>query len=133
VLRDAKRRPAPRIAEGRALAPVATAMMDVSDGLLIDAARMATASGLAVAIALDAVPLSAAYRAFAGDDPVAAATAGDDYQLLFALPAGAAPPVPATPIGHFAPGAGLTLTRDGTPVPLPARLGFQHACTAAER
>ena len=55
-------------------------MADVSDGLLIDAARMADASGLAVAIELDAVPLSAEARGFAGEDRearLAAATAGD--------------------------------------------------------
>ena len=119
------RRPTPRLAEGIALAFHVTAMMDVSDGLLIDAARMATASGHAVAIDLDAVPLSPAYRAWGGDT-LAAATAGDDYELLFALPGDATPPVPATRIGVFGVGSGLTLTRDGQPLPLPPALGFQH-------
>ncbi|PAX07831.1 thiamine-phosphate kinase [Sphingomonas lenta] len=125
----AYRRPTPRLAEGRLLAPHVHAMSDVSDGLLIDAARMAEASGLAVTIELSAVPLSPAYRAHCGDtrgDPLAAATAGDDYQLLFTAPPGFAPPVPATQVGAFAPGTGLTLTRDGEPVPLPARLGYEH-------
>lgn len=119
----AYRRPQPRLAEGRALAPHVHAMMDVSDGLLIDAQRMATASGLAVAVQLDTVPLSDAYRAFDGD-VMAAVTAGDDYQLLFAAPAAFA--TTATRIGQFAAGAGLTLHRAGTPVPLPASLGYQH-------
>jgi thiamine-monophosphate kinase len=119
------RRPTPRLAEGQALAPHVTAMMDVSDGLLIDAARMAQASGLAVTIELAAVPLSPALQAF-DPDPLAAATAGDDYELLFALPSGRAPPVPATRIGGFAPGGGLTLTRAGAPAPLPEKLGYQH-------
>ena len=44
------RRPVPRLAEGRALAGMVTAMMDVSDGLLIDAARMADASNVTFAI-----------------------------------------------------------------------------------
>lgn len=126
----AYRRPMPRIADGRALAPHVHAMMDVSDGLLIDAARMAEASGLALEIDLAAVPLSATYRGFAGDGRearIAAATAGDDYQLLFAAPAGFALPVPATRIGGFHPGTGLIL-RDRTElVTLPARLGFEHA------
>lgn len=122
----AYRRPQPLIAEGIALAPHVNAMMDVSDGLLIDAARMAAASGLAVEIALDAVPLSPALRAF-DPDPLTAATAGDDYALLFALPGGATPPVPATRVGGFSAGAGLTLTDRGAPVPLPARLGWLHA------
>lgn len=120
----AYRRPQPRLAEGRIIAPQAHAMMDVSDGLLIDAQRMAAASGLAVRIALDAVPLSDAYRAVSGDVD-AAVIAGDDYQLLFAAPAGGA--YPATRIGGFTAGAGLTLTHDGRPVPLPARLGYIHA------
>lgn len=128
-LRAAYRRPVPRLADGATLAPHVHAMMDVSDGLLIDAARMAAASGLAVSIDLAAIPLSDAYRAYAGADRparLAAATAGDDYQLLFALPAGAVPPVPATRIGGFADGAGLTLTDAGLPVVLPERLGFEH-------
>ena len=105
-------------------------MMDVSDGLLIDAARMAAASGVAVPINLAAVPLSSAYRAFRGDDRtarLAAATAGDDYQLLFAAVPGFTPDVPAARIGAFAAGSGLTLYDAGSPLALPARLGFEHA------
>ena len=123
------RRPVPRLSEGMALAPVVHAMADVSDGLLIDAARMAAASGLAVRVALDAVPLSADYRAWRGEDRaarIAAATAGDDYELLFALAPGVAPPCPATRVGGFAAGAGLTLTDGGEPLPLPTSLGFEH-------
>ncbi len=122
----AYRRPVPRLAEGRALAPLVHAMCDVSDGLLLDASRIAAASGLAVTIELSRVPLSAAYRAFAGDDPITAATAGDDYQLLFAAPLALALPVPATEIGGFHTGEGLSLTHHGEPVPLPARLGYLH-------
>ena len=55
---EAYRRPRPRLAEGALLAPVASAMMDLSDGLLIDASRMAQASG--VAITIDHIPLSRA-------------------------------------------------------------------------
>ncbi len=129
ALLAAYRRPTPLLAAGRALAPLIDAMMDVSDGLLIDAARMAAASGLAVAIDLATVPLSTEYRAFAGDDltaRIAAATAGDDYQLLFAAPPGFVPPVPATRVGALTPGSGLALTDGGAPVPLPSTLGFQH-------
>lgn len=122
----AYRRPQPLLAEGQALAPHVTAMMDVSDGLLIDANRMAAASGLAVTIELDAVPLSDALRAF-DPDPLTAATAGDDYALLFAMPADLTPPVPATRIGSFATGTGVTLTDHGKAVPLPDRLGWLHA------
>ncbi|MBI0476122.1 thiamine-phosphate kinase [Sphingomonas sp. MA1305] len=123
------RRPVPRLAEGRVLSRVAHAMMDVSDGLLIDAARMAEASGLAVEIDLAVVPLSAEYRRHSGDDRTArlqAATAGDDYELLFAMPANVRPAVAATRLGRFRRGTGLHLHEDGVAVPLPARLGYLH-------
>ena len=127
ALLNAYRRPLPRLGEGRILAAHVHAMMDVSDGLLIDAARMASASGLAVTIDLAAIPLSPAYRAHLGDDRAArlrAATAGDDYQLLFAATSALA--VPARRIGGFAEGTGLTLVDFDEPVPLPIRLGFEH-------
>jgi thiamine-monophosphate kinase len=114
----AYRRPVPRLAQGQALGPIVHAMMDVSDGLLIDARRMADASGLAVEIDLDAVPVAG--------ERIAAVTAGDDYELLFALAAGVEPPVAATRIGSFALGSGLTLRDASGPVPLPDRLGWQH-------
>jgi len=123
------RRPMPRLAEGFRLAPLAHAMMDVSDGLLIDAGRMAAASGLAITVELATIPLSADYLAFAGADlaaHLAAATAGDDYELLFALPAGNDPPVAAISVGRFETGSGIALTWQGASVPLPASLGFQH-------
>jgi thiamine-monophosphate kinase len=123
------RRPTPRLAEGRILSRIAHAMMDVSDGLLIDAARMAEASGLAVIVDLAGVPLSPDYRAYAGDARDArlrAATAGDDYELLFAMPANTIPPVAATHLGRFARGTGLTLHDGGAPIALPASLGYQH-------
>ncbi|WP_343528723.1 thiamine-phosphate kinase [Sphingomonas sp.] len=132
MLRDAYRRPHPRLTEGRALGPIVHAMMDVSDGLLIDAMRMARASDLAVAVDLDAIPLSGDARAHGGEDRaarIAAATAGDDYELLFALPSDAAPPVAATRIGRFAAGRGLTLHDSNGAVPLPPRLGFEHSST----
>jgi len=123
------RRPTPRLAEGFRLAPTVHAMMDVSDGLLIDAGRMAAASGLAVTVELAALPLSPDYLAFAGADlaaHLAAATAGDDYELLFALPTADEPPVGAFRVGHFYEGNGIVLTLQGEPIPLPSRLGFQH-------
>ena len=115
---QAYRRPTPRLAEGQALAPIVHAMMDVSDGLLIDAQRMAAASHLAVAIDLDTVP-------HAGE-LMAAITAGDDYELLFAAAPDIALPVPATRIGTFVQGSGLTLHNASGPVALPQRLGYTH-------
>src|SRR5207237_911238 len=60
---DIYRRPIPQMGAGQALAPQAHAMMDVSDGLLMDARRMAEASGCAIAIELDRLPLSSAFVA----------------------------------------------------------------------
>ncbi len=112
------RRPIPRLTEGHALAPLVTAMMDVSDGLLIDAGRMADASGLALDIDIDAVPVAG--------DLMTALTAGDDYELLFAAPQDVTLPVAASRIGRFASGRGMALHNAAGPVPLPPRLGWQH-------
>jgi thiamine-monophosphate kinase len=128
----AYRRPQPLLDHGRALAPHANAMADVSDGLLIDVGRMAAASGLRAEIYLDAVPRSAALIAFAGDDRaarLAAVTAGDDYALILAADdahADAVAAIGACPVGRFTAGRGLGLMdRDGI-VPLPASLGYEH-------
>lgn len=132
------RRPEPRVAAGQALGGLVSAMMDVSDGLLIDAGRIAAASGLAATIALDAAPLSAGYRSAVGegrDARMGAVTAGDDYELLFAASCtarsavakvGATLVLPLTRIGRFDPGGGLTLTDRGVIIPLPDSLGYQH-------
>ncbi|WP_114952792.1 thiamine-phosphate kinase [Sphingosinicella terrae] len=138
------RQPRPRIDAGQALAPIVTAMMDVSDGLLIDAKRMATASRCRVSVALDAIPLSDALLALDGDGEAArlrAATAGDDYELLFAAPADAAEPLlalaertglPFTRIGRFAGGHGLEATAAGGAILLPETLGYEHRAGGAQ-
>lgn len=129
-LLDAYRRPKPQLEAGLLLAPVASAMMDLSDGLLIDASRLAEASGVGLMIDLDAIPLSQDARALGAETRagrLAAATAGDDYQLLFtsALPLPALP-CPVTWIGQAVPGTGIHLhDRDGA-VPLPLELGWLH-------
>lgn len=127
---DSYRRPQPQLDAGYVLAPIVTAMMDISDGLLIDASRLAAASGCAAEIQLDTVPLSRGFIALQGEDRAArlfAATAGDDYQLLFtaALPLPQLP-VPATRIGRMVSGAGLHLSDRSGAVPLPERLGWEH-------
>jgi thiamine-monophosphate kinase len=139
---DIYRRPVPLLRPGEALAPHARAMMDVSDGLLLDARRMAEASGCAVAIDLDALPLSDAFRDVRGDSISArmfAATGGDDYALLAALPAGLDPSTLSLPsgttidrIGTLEQGEpGIRLSSGGRPVELPERLGFEHHRTIA--
>jgi thiamine-monophosphate kinase len=132
------RNPQPRLEGGQRLAPLVTAMMDVSDGLLIDASRMAAASDVGFEIDLSLVPLSDAYRRAAGEDRearLAAATAGDDYELLFTAPPERAGEVlaiaeslglPLNRIGRAVEGAGLSLSDAGEAVPLPQRLGWEH-------
>jgi len=134
----AYRRPQPQLTFGQAIARHVHAMMDVSDGLLIDAQRMAEASGCRFALMLESVPLSAALLAVRPDvvdTRLAAATAGDDYQLLFAADPAKAPTireiadgldVPVTVVGHAGVGEGVVLTHKAQRVPLPERLGFMH-------
>ncbi|MBF9150670.1 thiamine-phosphate kinase [Novosphingobium jiangmenense] len=115
------RRPTPRLEEGRALAPMATAMMDVSDGLLIDAARMAQASGVTFAIDSEAVPFPPALPASRRDE---AMRWGDDYELLFTLPADANPPTAAHCIGVARAAMPSPVIVDGA-VPH-GNLGYMH-------
>ncbi|MGF7152719.1 thiamine-monophosphate kinase [Novosphingobium gossypii] len=132
------RRPAPEPRLGAALAPLVHAMMDVSDGLLVDAARMAEASATAITLDVGSVPLSSAFVSMAGEaveTRLTAMAAGDDYELLFTAPprhtnaicrAAGALGLQVTAIGAVASGAGLSLLQDGIPMPLPEKLGYQH-------
>jgi thiamine-monophosphate kinase len=83
--------PEPRVALGAWLLGRASACIDVSDGLLGDAAKLAAASGCGLQIELEQLPLSAALRRVAGAEQALrfALTGGDDYELLFTVPAGA--------------------------------------------
>ncbi len=117
----AYRRPTARLAQGLALAPHVTAMMDVSDGLLLDAMRMARASGTTFAIDSAAVPIATpeARRA-------EALRWGDDYQLLFTMPKAIAPPVAAHAIGKVVAASDSALLLDGTVLTDASGLGYQH-------
>lgn len=87
---DRYRRPRARVALGRALAGVATAALDISDGLIADAGHLASASGVALEIDCPAVPVSDAAAEILADDPDRLPdllTGGDDYELLFTAPA----------------------------------------------
>jgi thiamine-monophosphate kinase len=113
-------RPRPRLAEGRAIAPLAGAMMDVSDGLLLDCWRMATASDVTIQLDGAAIPVA---------DPARRDEClrwGDDYELLFTLPDGAKPPVPATRIGSVGSRGQEPLRLDATSFTAPEMLGFRH-------
>jgi thiamine-monophosphate kinase len=126
------RRPEPRLVLGRALIGTASAAMDVSDGLLIDADRLAQASGVALAIDLGAVPVSdaAAARCPTLAERIALTTAGDDYELLFTAPPGVdvaalSGRTPVTRIGAVTAGRGVRLANQGVDV-TPVRLGWEH-------
>lgn len=123
-------RPAPRVREGAALAVAgARAMLDCSDGLAIDASRMAAASGARVVIELDRVPLAPGVASVAAGlgvpADVLAATGGEDYELIVAAPPGFDPGCALIPVGRVEAGEGLVVTRHGAPVVLP-RLGWDH-------
>jgi thiamine-monophosphate kinase len=115
----AYRRPVALLAEGQALAPLVSAMMDISDGLLLDASRMAETSGVTLAIDRAAVPIATPE---ARRDE--ALRWGEDYQLLFTLPAGTEPPLPAHRIGTAEVGSEHALLLDGA-VPS-GQLGYEH-------
>jgi thiamine-monophosphate kinase len=114
-----QRRPLPRQALGQALAGLATAAIDVSDGLLHDLGHLCAASGVGAEVRIDALPVSAAHRrAVRGRaDPWAlAAAGGEDYELLVAVPerrlaraaaAARATRTPLTPIGRVVRGRGV--------------------------
>lgn len=134
---EAYRRPVPQLAAGQHIAPHANAMMDVSDGLLLDLLRMMQASGCGAEVDLDALPLSRAFIADHGQDRDArlfAATGGDDYALLAALPsdfdAASRISLPSgtilTEIGRLTEGACLSLFDSAGGMPVPEHLGYEH-------
>jgi thiamine-monophosphate kinase len=128
-LRARQLEPSPRLAAGAALALAgATAMIDISDGIAADAAHIAAASGVALVVELERLPLAqgvAEVAVAAGRDPLElAATAGEDYELLATFPpeavdaatralegTGTTPAV----VGHVEDGSGFSLVAgDGT-------------------
>ncbi|MFC0410446.1 thiamine-phosphate kinase [Roseomonas elaeocarpi] len=133
------RLPEPRLRLGQALLGLAHAAMDVSDGLVQDLGHLCRASQVAAVIEAARVPLSAPARAAVEGDPgwlPRLLTGGDDYELLFAAPAGRrddvlaagrAADTPVTRIGRFAAGdaAVQVLDAGGDRLPLPTG-GWSH-------
>lgn len=81
--------PDPRVSLGRSLRDVATAMADVSDGLLSDLGHICKASAVSATLDASAVPVSKAARAVCGNsenDLLGLLTSGDDYELVFTVP-----------------------------------------------
>jgi thiamine-monophosphate kinase len=133
---DRYRMPSPRLALGRALRGVASASIDVSDGLLADLGHIADVSQVRIVVEAGRVPCSAALKVLWGDSNdavVRAATAGDDYEIAFtagsetqAAEASVRSGIPVTRIGCVEKGAGIALVQaDGREIPVP-RPGFTH-------
>jgi thiamine-monophosphate kinase len=125
----------PRVALGRALRGRASAAMDVSDGLLGDLAKLCAASGVGARLDLERLPVSSslATRHAPADCESFVLRGGDDYELLFTLPADAAAAIEAaTPaavplhrIGAIEEGRGVRCLRDGRPTGIEAG-GYDH-------
>ncbi len=81
--------PSPRLELGASLARrrLASAMIDLSDGLSVDLAHICRESGVGAEIELDRIPLSPALKRFADDPLEAALHGGEDFELLFTVPA----------------------------------------------
>lgn len=141
ALAERYHRPIPRVGVGQALRGLASAAMDVSDGLVQDLGHMCAASGLCADLYAAQVPLSTALvqARQQADIPLdLCLTGGDDYELLLAVPPDqweaaqqAAGDVPLTAIGHFvacpdqARPAVRVMAEDGALVSL-SSMGWQH-------
>ena len=132
------RLPQPRLPLGQKLVGMASAALDVSDGLIADLGHIAEVSGVRIAVDAARVPVSPEASALWGTSNEAiarAATAGDDYEIAFTAPAAKrdqvlaaakAAGVPVTEIGSVEPGEGVVLLdAKGASIPL-ARAGFTH-------
>lgn len=108
-------RPRPRIEFGLALRGLATAAMDLSDGLSLDLKRLCEASG--VAAELRHVPI------VRGSDLQQALHGGEDYELLFTIPPGKQAPRGSIRIGSITAGPAGRVMLDGTDLPA---LGYDH-------
>ena len=130
--------PEPRLGLGRRLRGLATAAIDISDGLVADLGHICETSNLAAEIAASRVPLSppaAALVARAPEYLPALLTGGDDYELCFAVPQGREGEIAAlagelgialTRIGRFSAGTGVKVEgSDGTAVAF-ERTGYRH-------
>jgi thiamine-monophosphate kinase len=105
-------RPPLRLEDGRSLAAKAHALIDISDGLAVDAGHIAARSGCRLQIDLDQVPLAPGAT---GDD----LGFGEDYELLAATP----DPLDYAVIGRCEEGSGVEIRLDGSPVAL---AGWDH-------
>ncbi len=134
-VRRAMEMPTPRLALGRALRGLATAAVDLSDGLLGDLGHVLKRSSVAACIDVDALPRSEVLRAQPADlQRLCLLHGGDDYELLFTAPrqrreevqaAALAAQTAVTRCGEIRPGRGLVLSQQGLETAADAR-GFDH-------
>lgn len=129
-------RPEPRVVLGRALRTLASAAMDVSDGVLTDLHKLCVASGYGADLHLECLPVSAELQAVFGTTQAEqlALNGGDDYELLFTVPrerlsqteaAMAGTGVKCTPIGVMTRDMGVRCLRHGVVVPQTVQ-GYDH-------
>jgi thiamine-monophosphate kinase len=118
-------RPEPRLALGRTLRTLASAAMDVSDGLVADLGKLCAASGCGARLAVEQLPASAAMRTLFDPDTCLnyALDGGDDYELVFSVPPARAPELAAcerdgaiTRIGVVTAGTAVECTLRGQPM-----------------
>lgn len=129
-------RPNPRVALGQALRGVATAAVDISDGLLADLGHILNSSGVGARLELGALPLSVAVQSITGKgDWSLPLAAGDDYELCFTVPADqettlreriAGLDVPVTRIGQIEAEAGLRCFDAAGECYAPHGMGYEH-------
>jgi thiamine-monophosphate kinase len=136
--------PEPRVSLGLSIAGIATAAIDVSDGLGIDAGRLAEASGARAVLERERLPISPALGDFAereGLDPIELLlSGGDDYELLFSVPPQRAREIPREApggtairqIGRVEAGRGAVLRGDSGERDI-GELGHDHLRAAEAR
>ena len=136
ALKERYYRPAPRVGAGLALGPLATAAIDISDGLLADLGHICKASGCGATIDVERVPLSAELLSlFPPQEALAHALGGgDDYELCFTAPPSRAEEIetvleaadtPVRRVGQLVAGQTVVCRRDGEPFTPPVR-GYRH-------
>lgn len=134
---DRLTRPEPRVAAGIALRGLATACVDISDGLLADLGHICEGSGVGAELEAAQLPRSAALRELHGDDESLqlALGGGDNYELCFTVPSERLAQVqstlagigcPVTRIGRIVDGAGVHVrAADGNPQAITMK-GWEH-------
>lgn len=128
--------PTPRVALGQALRGLATAAIDISDGLLADLTHICRLSGVGATVDLNSVPVSGigAKHIQSDEGRNAILAGGDDYELCFTAHPNSRESiqdlenvlgVPLTRIGQVKRGKGVSLLDDGKPVKIDGR-GYDH-------